>query len=191
MQHWLSNWEITPDAVAPPEHIILLVLPEMSQIHQRFHTEFADVQKQGYAPLSEAHVERDHSDPDVLGCLLVHITQLQPGMVLKIRNIAPTLNSKQLPYKMEYLIYLLLPCPERVLSFKWWFPALRVHQELVKQFMLKLKDIMTYIIYSCKSKCTKYLSRPSKYIRNLSNNSSWGSKTVCLCSKTTEDSIWF
>ena len=50
---------------------------------------------------------------------------------------------------MEYLIYLLLPCPERVLSLKGWFPALRVHQELVKQFMLKLKDIMTYIIYSC------------------------------------------
>ena len=60
----MSNWEITPDAVAPPEHIILLVLPEMSQIHQRFHREFADVQKQGYAPLSEAHVERDDSDPD-------------------------------------------------------------------------------------------------------------------------------
>ena len=92
---------------------------------------------------------------------------------------------------MEHLIYLLLPCPERVLSLKGWFTALRVHQELVKQFMLKLKDIMTYIIYSCKSKCTKYLSRPSKYIRNLSNNSSWVSKTVRLCSKTTEDSIWF
>ena len=145
----MSNWEISPDAVAPPEHIILLVLPEMSQIHQRFHTEFADVQKQGYAPLSEAHVERDHSNPDVLGCLLVHITQLQPGMVLKIQNIALTLHSKQLPYKMEYLIHLLLPCPERVLSLKGWFTALRVHQELVKQFMLKLIDIMTYIIYSC------------------------------------------
>ena len=35
------------------------------------------------------------------------------------------------------LTYLFLPGPERVLSLEGGFPALRVHQELVKQFMLK------------------------------------------------------
>ena len=35
------------------------------------------------------------------------------------------------------LTNLFLPSPKRVLSLEGWFPALRVHQELVKQFMLK------------------------------------------------------
>ena len=39
--------------------------------------------RDGYAPLSEAHVEGDDSDPDVLCCLLVYITQLKPRVVLK------------------------------------------------------------------------------------------------------------